>query len=190
MVDYDVVVVGGGIAGSALAASLAPAGLSVLVLERLTEFRDRVRGEFMHPWGAAEMDRLDLTATLVAAGGNHNPSLVVYDEGQDPAAAAEIPLEMLVPGVGGSFHVGHPQASEALNVVAAERGATTQRGVSDVLVTAGRSPRVTYQLDGEALRRDVPHRRRGRRTPVDRSARASASRWPTRRAPTCSVACS
>ena len=77
MVDYDVVVVGGGIAGSALAASLAPAGLSVLVLERLTEFRDRVRGEFMHPWGAAEMDRLDLTATLVAAGGNHNPSIVI-----------------------------------------------------------------------------------------------------------------
>ena len=149
MVDYDVVVVGGGIAGSALAASLAPAGLGVLVLERLTEFRDRVRGEFMHPWGAAEMDRLDLTATLVAAGGNHNPSLVIYDEGQDPAAAAEVPLEMLVPGVGGSFHVGHPQASEALNVLAAERGATTQRGVSDVVVTAGSSPRVTYQLDGE-----------------------------------------
>ena len=76
----------------------------------------------------------------MAAGGNHNPSIVIYDEGQDPASAAEVPLEMLVPGVGGSFHVGHPQASEALNVAAAERGATTQRGVSDVLVTAGRRP--------------------------------------------------
>ena len=41
----DVIVVGGGIAGSALAGVLAGAGVDVLLLETVTEYRDRVRGE-------------------------------------------------------------------------------------------------------------------------------------------------
>jgi len=49
MQHYDVVVVGGGIAGSAVAAALAAADLTVLVLERQTVYRDKVRGEYMHP---------------------------------------------------------------------------------------------------------------------------------------------
>ena len=47
--DADVVVVGGGVAGSAAAARLATAGLSVIVLERETVFTDRVRGEGLVP---------------------------------------------------------------------------------------------------------------------------------------------
>src|SRR5882757_1336775 len=58
--SHDVVIVGGGIAGSALATVLARNGLDVLVLERQTEFRDKVRGEVILPWGVAEMLRLDL----------------------------------------------------------------------------------------------------------------------------------
>lgn len=47
----DVVVVGGGIGGSALAAQLAAGGLDVTVLERTTELPDRVRGEIWTPCG-------------------------------------------------------------------------------------------------------------------------------------------
>ena len=43
--DYDVVIVGGGIAGNALATVLARTGQAVLVLERSSVYRDRVRGE-------------------------------------------------------------------------------------------------------------------------------------------------
>ncbi len=50
-IDYDVVVVGGGVAGASLAALLAESGFSVFVLERETVFRDRVRGEWLAPWG-------------------------------------------------------------------------------------------------------------------------------------------
>ena len=46
---FDVVVIGGGIAGNALAAVMARAGRAVLVLERSIAYRDRVRGEvFVH----------------------------------------------------------------------------------------------------------------------------------------------
>ena len=50
----DVVIVGGGIGGSSLAASLAEAGLRVEILERELKFVSRVRGEWIAPWGVAE----------------------------------------------------------------------------------------------------------------------------------------
>jgi menaquinone-9 beta-reductase len=45
---YDIITVGGGLAGSALAKVMAEHGASVLVLEKETHFRDRVRGESMN----------------------------------------------------------------------------------------------------------------------------------------------
>jgi menaquinone-9 beta-reductase len=44
---FDLVVVGGGLAGASLAKSMAEHGARVLVLERDEQFRDRVRGEMM-----------------------------------------------------------------------------------------------------------------------------------------------
>ncbi len=52
-VNYDIVIVGGGLGGSALAKAMAERGASVLVLEREKQFRDRVRGEGVWPWGGA-----------------------------------------------------------------------------------------------------------------------------------------
>ena len=56
----DVVIVGGGIAGSSLATVLAREGYQVVVLERQTAYRDKVRGEVMCCWGVAELLRLGL----------------------------------------------------------------------------------------------------------------------------------
>ena len=52
--NYDVIIVGGGLGGATLAKDLAEHGVYALVLERETVFKDRVRGEQMHPWGVAE----------------------------------------------------------------------------------------------------------------------------------------
>ena len=48
---YDVITVGGGVGGAAFAIVMAEHGARVLVLERERQFKDRVRGEYMAPWG-------------------------------------------------------------------------------------------------------------------------------------------
>ena len=59
--DYDVVTVGGGLGGAAVAAVMAKAGARVLVVERETRFQDRVRGEFhWSPGGRGDVPPRDL----------------------------------------------------------------------------------------------------------------------------------
>ena len=49
--SYDIITVGGGLGGATLAKAMAEQGARVLVLEREPSFKDRVRGEQIHPWG-------------------------------------------------------------------------------------------------------------------------------------------
>ena len=147
--SVDVTIVGGGIAGSALATVLARDGYDVLVLERQTSYRDKVRGEVMCCWGVAEMLALDLEKPLLDAGGHYATRFVPYDETVEPAQAeaAAVPLDMLLPGVPGVLDVGHPEACEGLARAAAAAGATVLRGVGDVEVVPGERPEVRYELD-------------------------------------------
>jgi 2-polyprenyl-6-methoxyphenol hydroxylase-like FAD-dependent oxidoreductase len=142
----DVVVVGGGIAGSALATVLARDGLDVLVLERQVTYRDKVRGETMQPWGVAEIMRLGLLDVLLDAGGGHGTRMVPYDEAMDPdvAEAFALPLDELLPDVPGSLNVGHPEACEAFTQAAVAAGATVVRGVRDMTISPGTTPTVGY----------------------------------------------
>lgn len=43
----------------------------MLLLERCTEFEDRVRGEWLAPWGVAEAKRLGLYDEPRGRGGGH-----------------------------------------------------------------------------------------------------------------------
>jgi 2-polyprenyl-6-methoxyphenol hydroxylase-like FAD-dependent oxidoreductase len=147
--SVDVVIVGGGIAGSSLATVMARDGYQVVVLERQTTYRDKVRGEWMTCWGVAELLRLNLEKPLLDAGGCYVTRAVPYDEVTDPAQAeaAVPPLDQILPGVPGALDVGHPEACEALTQAAAAAGATVIRGVGDVGLDPGDAPVVRYEHD-------------------------------------------
>lgn len=150
MNQTDVAIVGGGLAGSALAGALAGAGFRVQVLERTTEFEDRVRGEWMAPWGVAESKRLGLYDSLIAAGGHHLGRSINYDELLDPreAEARAMPLGDLNPDAPGPLTLQHVHLQNAALARATKAGAELRRGVSDVQVEAGARPRVRFQHDG------------------------------------------
>jgi 2-polyprenyl-6-methoxyphenol hydroxylase-like FAD-dependent oxidoreductase len=90
----DVVIVGAGIAGSALALSVARTGYGVAVLEKSVVHADRVRGEFIVPWGVAEARDLGILDLLESAGGNYTARSVPYGEGISPDEAAKSPMPM------------------------------------------------------------------------------------------------
>lgn len=145
--EADVVVVGGGIAGSALATVLARAGLSVLILERSDVHVDHVRGEWLAPWGVVEAQRLGLYDLLIAAGGHHVAQHVGFGEEVDPETARLMALDLttLVPGVPGPLCLGHPTMCDLFNRAAVQAGATLRRGVRDISVRSGAPPEVEFR---------------------------------------------
>lgn len=151
MNGYDAIVVGGGIGGSALAVVLARAGRQVLLLEKSTVYEDRVRGEWIAPWGVAETKRLALYDALVAAGGHHLTSHVTYDETRDPhtAEAAALALGIFAPDVPGPLCLRHPVHCQTLFDQAAAAGAIAQRGAEVEAIELGAAPQVAYTHDGE-----------------------------------------
>ncbi len=148
--SHDVIVIGGGFAGGAMATVLARAGKDVLVLEKSDVYRDLVRGEWIAPWGLVEAQRLGLYDTLAAAKGHHVAFHVEYGEGIVPAEAEGEKLALAVlPGIPGPLCVGHPAACNALHASATAAGATVICGVDEVLAEAGPSPTVGYRAGGE-----------------------------------------
>ena len=150
----DVLIVGGGIAGSSLATALARDGLAVVVLEASREFEDRVRGESMLPWGVAEARELGVEQTLLDAGGRVTPIWVHYDAliPTEAALSHPIPAGMLRPGIGGSMNLRHPEACGALFAAAGSEGACVLRGVTDVRVAPAAKPTVSATgPSGESL---------------------------------------
>jgi menaquinone-9 beta-reductase len=146
----DVVIVGAGIAGSALAVSLAGSGHGVVLLEKSTVHVDRVRGEFIVPWGVAEAKTLGILDVLESAGGNYTVRSIPYGEELSPEDARKysVPMDQMVPGVQGALNLGHPRICNALNEAAIAAGATLLRGVDRVQVSAGLPPRIEFTHAG------------------------------------------
>jgi FAD binding domain len=149
----DVVIAGGGIAGSALAAVLARGNVQVAVLERDREPVDRVRGEGMAPWGVIELRRLGLYDALVGAGGAFTNLAVPHDEHLPGEKALPFTLRItdLVPEVPGILRMSHPAMCRVLAAEAEATGAVFLRGVTDIAVTAGAPPQISFSHGGQRI---------------------------------------
>jgi len=140
---YDIITVGGGLGGSAIAKAMAEAGARVLVLEREKRFHDRVRGEGLSPWGGAEAARLGLNDALEAARANQARFACGLGPPRDLAATTPQGLPNL------NFY--HPAMQEAVLAAAVRSGAEIVRGASVTAVVPGFPAKVEYTNDGKAV---------------------------------------
>ena len=118
---YDIVTVGGGIGASALARAMAECDAKVLVLEQERHFRDRVRGEYVCPWGVAEAKRLGIFEVL---SDNCATELPWADLGFGPRNLIETTPQQLP-----ALSFCHPEMQETLLAAAETAGAEVRRGV-------------------------------------------------------------
>lgn len=149
----EVVVVGGGIGGSALAASLAKAGISTLILEKSAVHLDHVRGEWVAPWGVAETVRLGLYDDLIAAGGHHLSEHITFGDDVDEATARGEAMHFAAfegAGFKPPLCMRHPDMCDLLNAIASKSGASLLREVSDVLVKPGSQLEVHFKHGGRS----------------------------------------
>lgn len=145
---FDIIIIGGGIAGSALAATMAARGAEVLLLERTLRYRDQGLGEWIAPWGVREVQRLGLAERLIAAGAHRVDRHISYDESVNPAEAeaAAIRLSAFLPDVSGPLSIAYPGHAQALLDAARENGAVVRRGVSLLRVDVGATPSIDYRI--------------------------------------------
>jgi 2-polyprenyl-6-methoxyphenol hydroxylase-like FAD-dependent oxidoreductase len=141
--DYDLVTVGGGLGGAALGTVMAGAGARVLILEQDLKFRDRVRGEFLAPWGAAEARQLGIADVLQGCGCNV-PAVEMGLGRRDLPGTTPQGL----PAIGFS----HPEMQEALLQAAGNAGAHVRRGAVVTAVEPGEPPRVRLRALGSDTR--------------------------------------
>ena len=142
---YDIITVGGGIAGSALAKAMAERGADVLVLERETTFRDRVRGEAIMPWGTAEARELGILDIIMAEAG-HELRWLDTDQGRGRPSHRDLVTTTDPKEVVTAFY--HPQMQEYLIAAAADAGAEVRRGARVLGVRTNGTPEVVAELDG------------------------------------------
>jgi 2-polyprenyl-6-methoxyphenol hydroxylase-like FAD-dependent oxidoreductase len=144
------------LAGAAFGKAMAERGAKVLILERETRFKDRVRGEMLAPWGVAEAKELGIL-DLLKGSCAHEVSLV--DMGTGPRNLAETTHQRCP-----ALTFAHPEMQEALLGAADAAGATVRRGVTveriepgnpaTVVIQGGRAEKVSARLvlaaDGRA----------------------------------------
>ena len=148
--DYDLIVIGGGVGGSGLAANMAASGARTLVLEAEDTFRDRVRGEAVMPWGVAEARTLGLENALERAGANPLPFWDSY-AGAERSGHRDLTRTTKVNQPVMACY--HPDLQSALLQHAEESGVEIWRGARVRNLTPGSrstGPTVSVERDGTA----------------------------------------
>ena len=146
METYDVVTVGGGLGGSALAKVMAERGARVLVVERETHFKDRVRGEALAPWGVADAQALGLLEPLRERCGHTLRYWNVYAGGNQMLSRDLCATTLQQEGWLTYFH---PDMQDVVLDAARAAGAEVRRGAHVRALEPGSPPRVTIEEQGK-----------------------------------------
>ena len=142
--DYDLIIVGGGLAGSSLAISLADRGAKILVVEQQDPFRDRIRGEVLMPWGSLEAKRLDIYDLLL---NNCAIEATYYSRSRLGAPVAIRDLLATTPAGTCCITFPHATMQDVLLRHAEFLGTEVRRGAAVASVVPGEPPRV--QVGGD-----------------------------------------
>ncbi len=145
MPDYDIITIGGGLGGASLAKGMADKGYKVLVVERETKFKDRVRGEVMFPWGVAEAQELGVYDVIMSAGGHHPEKFIAF---AGPAPLPERNLAETTPQGVHQLTIYHPKMQEAVLESAEKAGAEVRRGARVRGANPGAEPSAEIEWDG------------------------------------------
>ena len=138
--SFDIVTVGGGLAASSFAKSMAERGAKVLILEQEKYFKDRVRGEYIVTWGVAEARELGILDLLRQGCASEIPWIDMGFGFRD----LRVTTPQQLPGL--SFS--HPEMQETLLAAAERSGAVVRRGTSVQHIEPGPHPHVIVGQNG------------------------------------------
>ena len=146
--DYDLIVIGGGLAGSALAIALAPTGARLLIVEQQQEFRDRIRGEILTPWGSREAQHLGIYDLLLENCANE---VGYYTRFRPGAPVAVRDLAATTPANTSCMTFPHQAMQEVLLNRASALGVHVRRGEAISGIEPGQWPQVHIGGDRKGL---------------------------------------
>ena len=139
----DVVIAGGGIAGSVAAAALSGLGLETLLIEPGMHAERRQGGELLHPLGVAGLDELELLRWVEAQGATPIQGFHIWD-----SASGDVRLTYGEADRRPALALDHVRLRQALL-----EGALSRPGVS---LRRGRLARLENREDGARVRVTTP----------------------------------
>ena len=144
--DFDIITIGGGLGGSALAKAMSENGKRVLIVEREEQFKDRVRGEQMSTWGVEEVRLLGIYELLVGSCANEMKWWDMY-VGSMKIMHRDFPATTPQGLPNLTFY--HPQMQETLLGAAKAAGADVWRGARFSGLEPGPEPVAEIERDGK-----------------------------------------
>ncbi len=152
MEQVDVVVVGGRLAGCAVAAPLARAGRRVVVLDKMRFPSDQLSTHLLMPAGTSELAKLGALPRILAL----NPSRVRWTRVEAEGIVCHERLRPADDGIDFGVCIPRDQQDVQLVEAAREQGADVREGctVEDLIWRAGRVAGVRYR-DGDGAAREL-----------------------------------
>ena len=146
---FDIVIIGSGIAGGALAVALNDSGLSVLLLDRRAGPLDTARGDHIQPAMQPVLSRWGVLDRLLEAGAERRAGTRWFDA--EGAHIVTVPVPQRDDCAGAFLFLNHEKIGDILLATAEEAGVVNITGLSDWSLTrVTENWRVDWQADNQS----------------------------------------